>query len=109
MNYTQVRDLQHLKELVADGRYHDFIIQLNGGAISRKVIYEIEPGTYDVFNSIDDTWQTLTDATIMDPKHTHIGEAIQKGAFYMEEPRWPTEQLKKLGHTCAKSNRRLPS
>ena len=78
----QVTSVDRLREILADGAQHEFYIALNGGARSSKSIYKISDDLYDVFHSISDTWEELTEARML--ADTMIGEAIEKGGFFHE-------------------------
>lgn len=66
--------------------YHDFFIFLNGGLKSSKYItYDKEEDVFYITNLIDGTEQELNTNELFMPKHTNIGEAILKGAFYVEK------------------------
>jgi len=81
----QVTDLAHLRKLVEDG-HHEFHIRLNGPLISRKEIWLLTDGSFEIHNCNDDSTQTLTDIGIMNGnKFTNIGPAIELGAFYCED------------------------
>lgn len=86
MDYIKVKSVEHLHELVKEGRT-DYFIQLNGGFRSSKYINEGEEKDFFVLNLIDDTEQELSDAEIMDKSITNIGEAITEGAFWCDNRR----------------------
>lgn len=63
----------------------EFLIQLNGGVVSRKVIrWDEGDKKFWILNCIDDTEQCLTEKQIINNEHTLIGEAIEKKAFYKD-------------------------
>jgi len=74
-----------LEELVqrVEAGHHDYAIMLAGGlALSRKTIHLLPPPAereYTVFNEIDDTLQTLTEAELW--TESNIGEALDKRAL----------------------------
>jgi hypothetical protein len=78
----QIKTIKSLKNVLKDGG-KEFFLLLNHGLISRKFI-EIRNGKFIVFNYIDDSAQILTEKKIFDKKETLIGEAIKKGAFYLD-------------------------
>lgn len=82
-----VRSLAHLITILSDDDQHKFYIQLNLGAISRKEISMTGNGRkkFHISNNIDGSTQTLTETQIMSKKHTNIGEAIRKLAFWCED------------------------
>ena len=79
----QVKSVNQLKEILADGETKDFFIQLNFGLRSSKCVsYDGE--TFYILNSIDDTEQELSESELMNNDITNIGKAINCGAFYLE-------------------------
>lgn len=80
----QIKTLKQLKELCADNPADGFI-QLNGGLKSSKIItYHPKSRWFVIENSIDGSTQTLTARQINDKQHTNIGQAIKKGALYLD-------------------------
>ncbi len=63
----------------------EFFILLKGGFRSSKYInYFPETNSFDVFNSIDDSWvEDLTEEALT--QHTPIVLAIERGAFFKLE------------------------
>ena len=80
---TQVKSTDQLKSILADGETKDFFILLNFGLRSSKAISYDGSSTFYVLNEIDDTEQELTEQELMNSDITNIGEAINKGAFYL--------------------------
>lgn len=81
----KVDSLAHLHELI-EKDHHEFYILLNGGIISRKLIWLAADGKrLKIENCIDGSTRTLTDIGIMDTKFTNVGRAIEIGAFYCED------------------------
>lgn len=80
MEIIKVKDVAHLRELVASGK-HRFFIQLNLGLRSSKFITG-NGDNFCVFNEIDGSDDILTEEEIMDTRYTNIGEAIKYGAFF---------------------------
>ena len=80
---TQVKSTDQLKTILADGETKDFFILLNYGLRSSKAISYDGSSTFYVLNEIDDTEQELTEQELMNSDITNIGEAINKGAFYL--------------------------
>jgi len=76
---TKIKSIKHLKEL-SKGNDIECFISLNGGIRSSKDIY-FNDKKFEIRNCIDDTQQELTEKEL----HTesNIGEAIDKGAFYI--------------------------
>ena len=96
---TQVRDIEHLREILTDSEdFESFYIVLNGGLRSSKEIRLLR-GAHDmrcrggkmdkfqVHNDIDGSMQTLTEKEIADTQssRTNIGKAIEQGALYHED------------------------
>ena len=83
----QVKSIEHLKQILSarDGETHEFYIQLNFGLRSSKLMSWDGESMFYVQNEIDDTWQELTEAQLMDRTYTNIGYALQNGAFYCVE------------------------
>ena len=81
---TQVKSINQLKDILADGETKDFFIQLNHGLRSSKSMSYDGDNTFYVLNNIDDTEQELTEQELMDDDITNIGKAINNGAFYLE-------------------------
>jgi hypothetical protein len=82
---TQVTSLEHLKELAKSerGEMQDFFISLAGGIArsSKRIYYDPDANTFDVFHEIDDTWEDdLTEEQLA--SHTNIVSAIEVGALY---------------------------
>ena len=79
---TRVNSLDELKQ-ICDGRMRDFFIQLNFGIRSTKAIsYDRSADKFYIVNIIDDSEQELSSKEIMDENNSHIGKAIELGAFY---------------------------
>lgn len=90
MAYTLIRDLEHLTELASRDEGLECFISLAGGAArSSKTICYLSPregykvGQYDVFNDIDDTWQTLWPKQLW--TQSNIGYALDVGALYASD------------------------
>jgi hypothetical protein len=82
----KIVDMEDLKRVAKETRCECFIL-LNGGLRSSKsVIWEPRYGRFWISNEIDGSTQWLT-VKQMAPaaKLTNIGEAIEKGAFYLDE------------------------
>lgn len=80
----QVKSVNQLKTILADGETKDFFILLNFGLRSSKAISFDGDNTFYVLNEIDGTEQELTEQELMDSDITNIGKAINNGAFYMD-------------------------
>ncbi|MBI5327006.1 MAG: hypothetical protein HZB80_01760 [Deltaproteobacteria bacterium] len=83
----KVNDVNHLRELSKSEDPDFFIVLLSGGLISRKriaIIKDEKEPTYDVYNFIDDSEQTITEKELFDSSVTNIGEALNKGALFFE-------------------------
>lgn len=79
----QVKSMDQLKTILADGETKDFFIQLHFGLRSSKAISFDGDNTFYVLNEIDGTEQELTEQELMDSDITNIGKAINSGAFYL--------------------------
>lgn len=80
----QIKSINQLKDILADGEVKDFFILLNYGLRSSKVMSYDGDNTFYVLNEIDDTEQELTEQELMNNDLTNIGKAINNGAFYLE-------------------------
>lgn len=88
MSYRTIRTVEELISAAGtNGR--EFVIALEGGALSRKFIQALPPraGTttprFYILNMIDDSEQTLTANQLS--TESNIGEAMAAGAFHVEE------------------------
>ena len=79
----QVKSVNQLKTILADGETKDFFIMLNFGLRSSKAISFDGDNTFYVLNEIDGTEQELTEQELMSSDITNIGKAINNGAFYL--------------------------
>lgn len=89
MSASPIRDLLHLTALASRPEGLECFYSLAGGAArSSKVIRYLSPrpgykvGQFDVFNNIDDTWQTLWPKQLW--TQSSIGAALDAGALYAE-------------------------
>lgn len=80
----QVKSVNQLKTILADGETKDFFILLNFGLRSSKAISFDGDNTFYVLNEIDGTEQELTEQELMSSDLTNIGKAINNGAFYLD-------------------------
>jgi hypothetical protein len=83
MTVIRIRDLDHLRQLAGGESPIDCFITLGPGGMlrsSKRVHYETGADRFWVLNEIDDSEQTLSDDELW--TQSHIGEAIDKGAFY---------------------------
>ena len=90
-NEEDMEQVKNLKELIGriqtnldeSGEPVEVVILLNNGVISRKTItFGDEDDTFDVFNFVDSTMQTLTIDELFDRSKTNIGRALEVGALY---------------------------
>lgn len=79
----QVKSIDQLKTILADGETKDFFILLHFGLRSSKAISFDGDNTFYVLNEIDDTEQELTEQELMNNDLTNIGKAINNGVFYL--------------------------
>lgn len=76
-----VESIDKLKKLSVDGG--DFYIRLNGGLRSSKMItYLPESNTFEIYNEIDDTFQSINESDIFNRDITNIGHALENNALY---------------------------
>lgn len=80
MNYIKITTVEHLKQVCSNESREGFIA-LNGRLRSSKTI-DFDGSLFSVYNHIDDTSQKLTESDLF--TQSNIGEAIEKGAFYIE-------------------------
>ena len=81
----KVRSVEHLKKLTCD-RTGDFKMMLNFGVFSRKYIkYNSKSKRFNIENCIDGSRQYLGVHGLTSGSNTMIGEAIDKGALWLEE------------------------
>ena len=77
----KINSLEQLKESCKD-EPQEFYILLNGGVRSSKRIeYNSDTETFDVYNEIDSTWQEGLDNERLS-NETNIVEAINKNNFF---------------------------
>lgn len=79
-----------LEELKKAAEYNEreiaeFFIAPNGGLrSSKRIVYFPDNDTFDIYNSIDDSWQEDLPTSEL-ANETHIIEAIEMKAFYQYE------------------------
>lgn len=86
-----MKRIETVAQLKQEAAYDDkkptagFFILLKGGIRSSKyILYFPETNTFDVFNTIDDSWkENLTEEQLVN--NTHIVMAMERGAFYKDE------------------------
>lgn len=82
---TPIGSTEQLAAHLSNHRTGRFFIMLRGGARSVKTIrYESASRMFHVYNHIDGSRQTLSEAELMDGSITHIGTAMIKHAFYAD-------------------------
>ena len=79
---TKVESINHLKEILKSGKARYFFIQLNFGLRSSKRI-SLRGDTFNVYNCIDGSHQTLNEKELQDENITNVGKAIKHGAFFL--------------------------
>lgn len=77
---TKVKSIEHLQQLISAQPIQGFIL-LNFGVRSYKTV-SMWAGRFRVENHIDGTKQLLNNEELF--KYSLMGEAISKGAFYVE-------------------------
>lgn len=82
----QIKTVDELRKAIADENT-DFCILLNGGLRSSKFINELdEPDKeFYVFSENDGTEDNFSESDLFNSFLSNIGEAMNKGAFYMYE------------------------
>ena len=82
----QIKTVDELRKAIADENT-DLCIMLNGGLRSSKFINESdEPDKeFYVFSENDGTEDNFSQSDLFDSFLSNIGEAMNKGAFYMYE------------------------
>jgi hypothetical protein len=82
--FKLIESLEQLKEEAEN--LSEFLIQLRGGLVSRKIIqWHKDDRKFWIVNCIDDTEEWFTEEQIMDNEYTLIGEAIRKKALYKDQ------------------------
>ncbi len=84
LKLVKVDSIDHLREICKDGEPKDFVLMLNLGCRSSKVVayWKGEERPWYVFNLIDDSEEELTEEELR--MNTNIGSGIERGAFYHE-------------------------
>ena len=81
----QVKSLDQLKEMIANG-VHDYFIQLNHGLRSSKFLdYSPKTNKFYILYEIDGTKQRLNEKHFMSRDYTNVGYAMTVGALYSYE------------------------
>lgn len=79
---TRVQNVDHLKELLAQGQ-KDYFILLEGAVRSRKTIrYDQNTDTFSVIHRIDGIRKKMSGNAF---RRSLMREAIQRGAFFAEK------------------------
>jgi len=73
-----IKDVEHLEQLAKREGGVDCFIQLNYARSSKHITWTGE--SFDIFNEIDDTWQTLKPKSLW--RYSNIGEALDKAALF---------------------------
>jgi hypothetical protein len=82
-DFKQIKSLEQLKK--ESNEASEFLIQLRGGLVSRKIIqWDEGEKKFFVTNCIDDTEKNLTEEQIMDEDYTNIGKSTMFNAFYKD-------------------------
>lgn len=84
----RIKSIQHLYDILnASENAREFFVNILGGGRSWKTIFlsskKCRNGMYkfDILNEIDNSRQVLAAASL--PYFSNIGEAIERGAFYL--------------------------
>jgi hypothetical protein len=81
---TKISSIKQLKELcLEENGPIDCFIQLGALRSSKSICFDDEDGKFSIINEIDDSEDILSPSELLDKSLTNIGEAIQKGCFYM--------------------------
>jgi hypothetical protein len=82
-----VTSIGELRTILSDGELHDFYMQLNFGAISRKQISRAGKNgrKFWIFNAIDGSDELLTEKQLNNADFCNIGLAIKQLAFWCED------------------------
>ncbi len=77
----KVNNIDHLKQLLAEGQKHYFML-LTGALKSRKTMtYDADTDIFSVLHHIDGTRQKMSGRTF---QRSLMWDAIQRGAFFAE-------------------------
>ena len=77
-----ITTIEQLKAMAsADGGQECYILLEGGLRSSKHITYYAVDKKFKVENFIDDSVQILSEAEIIDPQRTHIGEAMLKGSL----------------------------
>lgn len=80
----KVKDINHLKEICCDDDQRDFVVALNfGGRSSKMIWYWKSSNTFQICNEID--WTYEEDLTEEEFMKTITGEALAAGALWWDE------------------------
>ena len=80
----QVKGIRELRKLCLGRRSVRFFVSLGGGLFrsSKRIRYDATNKIFHIVNEFDNTRQALTSKQIGLARHTNIGKAIRRGAFY---------------------------
>lgn len=78
----RINSLDELKRNLQIDEQADFIIALNGGCFSRKEITRRGEDDWDIFHSIDGSFEELSSEGLLDPDNTNIAKAMKQGSFF---------------------------
>jgi hypothetical protein len=73
-----IRNTRELRKAIAAGHY-EYRLRLNGGVFSRKTIFALRDGRFEIWNGIDGSTQTLTGRQLY--SESNIGRGMRMGAF----------------------------
>lgn len=78
MNYIRVKNIQHLDELLEQGK-NEFVVVLGVLRMSKYITKEQD--TYCVYNYVDSTEEQMTAEQFMEDR---VGAAMMNGMLYCE-------------------------
>jgi hypothetical protein len=81
VSVTRVSSMEHLKEILKDGKEKDFRLALNGSVFSRKTIRLNGKGKFWIYHHIDDTEEVIPESELLSE---NIGLGIQRGCLFLE-------------------------
>ena len=77
----RVTSIDHVKELIAEGRENYFVFLQGGLRSSKTISYDSDTDTFSIFHLIDGTDERLSGEEFT---QSRIRDAIQIGAFFAE-------------------------
>ena len=82
----RITSLEELKMEAQGEQDVEFFILLNCNLrSSKRIVWNEEDKHFFIFNYLDDTEQTLTEAQLMNRDYTNIGYAMTRGALFKDD------------------------